>query len=790
MADKKLRYYIIGNAKSLITATNKAGASLQRLGSKVKGIGQSLKGFQMFGALAGGAAIKLGADFDKNITKIDALVGASAEQLKQYSAAARSMAKETGISSKDTSNAMFFIASAGLEGEAAMNVLEASSKAAASGLGDVATIADLSTSAMNAFGISATDATDVLTAAVREGKLDAETLASAMGSVLPTASAMDVSFNEVGAAMAAMSRTGTDAASGATQLNSILSALLKTTPQAEEGLAKMGLSSAGLRQQIKDQGLISVLDTLRIALDGNTDAAAQVFPNVRALRGVLDLTGKGAATTSEIFDELNASQGATAEAFDKTSKSASFQLQKALNGAKESFAEMGTVLLNTLLPVLQGLANTVKSVFSAFNNLEPAQQKIIAGLGLLALALPSLLTMLGTLMTTLAGLMTPATLIAAALAGIAYIIYKNWAEVAPVVVGLYNQFVDLYNSSKTLRKIIFGVRSAFKSAFIYARTIVLEFVNVFKTMWNLIKAFSEDGLDASFGDILSEGFDNAKQIAIDGAEEIGQEFNDGFTEAIGSQLEHKTVDQLNNTLTNVKNKIKGKVSNIFGNMMGGFGMAGDGGGRGIQTVGVGALAGGGASEQKGILLETLPVIESVQEKTSLLKETFDAVAGSAEVVGQGIKDAFLGAFDAMMSGENVFKALGQMLLDLIKKLVAAAMAAFVLSTLVKAIFPGAGGSDSKGLLQGMGSFKDLFTSFSGVKFAKGGIVSTPTMGLMGEYPGARSNPEVIAPLDKLQGMLAQTGGSGQVQVGGEFRIKGQDLVVALQRAERNRNRIK
>jgi TP901 family phage tail tape measure protein len=790
MADKKLRYYIIGNAKSLITATNKAGASLQRLGSKVKGIGQSLKGFQMFGALAGGAAIKLGADFDKNITKIDALVGASAEQLKQYSAAARSMAKETGISSKDTSNAMFFIASAGLEGEAAMNVLEASSKAAASGLGDVATIADLSTSAMNAFGISATDATDVLTAAVREGKLDAETLASAMGSVLPTASAMDVSFNEVGAAMAAMSRTGTDAASGATQLNSILSALLKTTPQAEEGLAKMGLSSAGLRQQIKDQGLLSVLDTLRIALDGNTDAAAQVFPNVRALRGVLDLTGKGAATTSEIFNELNASQGATAEAFDKTSKSASFQLQKALNGAKESFAEMGTVLLNTLLPVLQGLANTVKSVFSAFNNLAPAQQKIIAGLGLLALALPTLLTMLGTLMTTLAGLMSPATLIAAALAGIAYIIYKNWAEVAPVIVGLYNQFVDLYNSSKTLRVIIFGVGSAFKSVFIGARTIVLEFVNVFKTMWNLIKAFSEDGLEASFGDILSEGFDNAKQIAIDGAEEIGQEFNDGFTEALGSELEHKTVDQLNNTLTNVKNKVKGKVSDIFGNIMGGFGMAGDGGGRGIQTVGVGALAGGGASEQKGILLETLPVIESVQEKTSLLKETFDAVAGSAEVVGQGIKDAFLGAFDAMMAGENVFKALGQMLLDLIKKLVAAAMAAFVLSTLVKAIFPGAGGSDAKGLLQGMGSFKDLFTSFSGVKFAKGGIVSTPTMGLMGEYPGARSNPEVIAPLDKLQGMLAQTGGSGQVQVGGEFRIKGQDLVVALQRAERNRNRIK
>tara|TARA_R100000231_G_scaffold29517_4_gene26176 strand:- start:762 stop:2726 length:1965 start_codon:yes stop_codon:yes gene_type:complete len=74
------------------------------------------------------------------------------------------------------------------------------------------------------------------------------------------------------------------------------------------------------------------------------------------------------------------------------------------------------------------------------------------------------------------------------------------------------------------------------------------------------------------------------------------------------------------------------------------------------------------------------------------------------------------------------------------------------------------------------------------KFAKGGIVSTPTLGLMGEYPGARSNPEVIAPLDRLKSMMGDSVGS-MVQVGGEFTLRGQDLVVALQRANRNRDRI-
>ena len=70
-------------------------------------------------------------------------------------------------------------------------------------------------------------------------------------------------------------------------------------------------------------------------------------------------------------------------------------------------------------------------------------------------------------------------------------------------------------------------------------------------------------------------------------------------------------------------------------------------------------------------------------------------------------------------------------------------------------------------------------------FASGGIVSGPTLGLMGEYAGARSNPEVVAPLDKLKSML---GGS----MGGTLttRVSGTDLLILLDRAERNRGRVR
>ena len=88
---------------------------------------------------------------------------------------------------------------------------------------------------------------------------------------------------------------------------------------------------------------------------------------------------------------------------------------------------------------------------------------------------------------------------------------------------------------------------------------------------------------------------------------------------------------------------------------------------------------------------------------------------------------------------------------------------------------------------GLALVKSAFSS-NVPAFANGGIVSGPTLGLMGEYTGSKSNPEVIAPLDKLKGMIGQQ--PANVNVGGQFRIQGQDLVVALQRADRNRSRIK
>lgn len=67
------------------------------------------------------------------------------------------------------------------------------------------------------------------------------------------------------------------------------------------------------------------------------------------------------------------------------------------------------------------------------------------------------------------------------------------------------------------------------------------------------------------------------------------------------------------------------------------------------------------------------------------------------------------------------------------------------------------------------------------EFANGGIISGPTMGLMGEYPGASHNPEVVAPLDKLKSLIG--GGGGTL----EARISGNDLLILMNKAGRTNN---
>lgn len=786
MADQNLRVRLLAVTAGFTKGMNTASNQLKSFGAKAKSVGSSLKTIQLPLALAGGAAVKLAVDFDKSMTQIESLVGIAGDKVAQMGEQAKKMALDTGQSATDAADALFYITSAGLRGEEAMQVLNASLKSASIGLGEAKTVADLATSAMNAYGsetLSASGATDVLGAAVREGKLSADTLAGAMGSVLPVASNMGVQFHEVGAAFAAMSRTGTDAAQASTQLNSIMMGIMKPSEDAKKALTELGLSSEGLRQQIKDKGLLDVFMTLKDASEQNSAAFERVFGNVRALKGIMDLTGAGFESTRQIFDNMNDTAGFTADAFAKVEQSASFKLQKALNTLKVSFTDLGSTILTAILPFVQKLTGFLKGLFDRFKNLTPMVKGLVLAGGALILVLPTIISLVGTVASVLGALLSPIGLVIAAFAAVGYAVYKNWEPIKKTIVEVTNYIIDLYNESEGFRMLVHGIAGVFTGLFQVGK-------RVFQGLWNIVKIVAQNIIDSFKAagkvikgvftldwDLVKEGFTEGASSAVNSLVDVIKEADATVMDAAGllitsvakgiekgkkaAPLDLITEEDIDNAIGNIQDYLKSMGEKLGKTFSLGIseGVSGEGdseGGDSGQTSATGA-------------------IEKVRTAMDSLKDT---VAAHAESIGNALQ----GAFNAMLEGENPLKALGRMIMDLIKRLVAAAMAAAVLSAILSGL--GIGGM---GFAKGDTGFKNIFGAMSGVKFANGGIVSSPTLGLVGEYAGARSNPEVIAPLDRLKSLIGDTQGSQQVQVGGSFTLRGQDLVVALERAQKQQN---
>ena len=382
-------------------SASRVGNKFTDMGSKMTSVGTKMSmALTAPMLLAGGQAIKTANDFEFSMQSIVALVGLSEDAVADMSVTAREMALEFGASAGEAADALYFVASAGLDGATAVTVLEQSLKASAIGMGETSMIADTVSSALGAYGVanlSASEATDLLVAAVREGKMEADQLAGALPRVLPIASAMGVSFNEVGAAFAAMSRNGTDASEAATQLRGILSSLLQPTKEAEETMNSLGLSSAGLRQQIKEKGLLSTLTTLTEAFGDNDVAQAAVFGNVRALTGIMSMFGAATASTTKIFENLADNTGDADRAFLAMSETGAFKMKQVMAQVKDAFLSLGQVLVPIVVPALKMITSAFQQVLAAINALPNFMKTIIVVFaGLVAVGGP-LLIMLGSL---------------------------------------------------------------------------------------------------------------------------------------------------------------------------------------------------------------------------------------------------------------------------------------------------------------------------------------------------------------------------------------------------------
>lgn len=166
--------------------------------------------------------------------------------------------------------------------------------------------------------------------------------------------------------------------------------------------------------------------------------------------------------------------------------------------------------------------------------------------------------------------------------------------------------------------------------------------------------------------------------------------------------------------------------------------------------------------------------EAVEDLTGEAKKFFEQQKVGLEgmqQMGMLISNSFANAFASILDGTaTIDDALKRLLADLTAAIVRILVLRGIMAALTGGASEASGAASiiSGAVSQGMGVGR----------FANGGIISGPTLGLVGEYAGARTNPEVIAPLDKLKSLL----GSSDMGMSASVRVSGEDLVIMLQKA--------
>lgn len=538
-------------AESKIREAEKRFEGFEQAGKRMSDMGKQWTMKVTAPIVAAGVAIfKTGMDFEENMSKIVGLVGVAQDQVDEWGKDILQLAPQLGKAPKELADGLFFVTSAGFRGAEAMDVLEIAAKGSAAGLGETAMVADALTSAINAYGsenLDATKAADILTAAVREGKMEASALAPVLGSLLPTSSALGIGFDQVAGTLAVMSRTGLSAAEGATSLNAIMGTLLKPTEGAKKALDEYGLSMADLRSIAAQgpDGLVNVMRLLETTFEDNEEALAQVIPNVRAFRGAMNILAQDADIVDDVMRGVNESTGALTHGFETASDTAKFKWDATVAQLQATLISFSGVLKEALVPVLEKLTNILAKVAEWFGNLSPGMQKaILVFIGIVA-AIGPVLMFLGMLFGAIAkiaafmpilkgallllkgGLLllaSPIGIIVAALVAliaIGVLVYRNWETIKEKATEIWGSITDFFSNTWENIKAIFDKALAFVLDLFFKYHplgwIISNWDEIkafFSRTWESIKKDFSDALTAIYN-FIKEKFDGARKYIID-----------------------------------------------------------------------------------------------------------------------------------------------------------------------------------------------------------------------------------------------------------------------------------
>jgi len=493
-------------------------------------------------------------------------------------------------------------------------------------------------------------------------------------------------------------------------------------------------------------------------------------------------TGRLAEAQTLILDELNNQYGGSAEAAAKADGGFT-QLANSFGDLQEEF---GKILVDVLQPVVDFLKNVV----SALQNASPEFKQMAVTISLVAAAIGPLLMVLPMLVQGLMMVISPVGLIIAALGLLVYGIMTFSEEVSKPIAAVINYFIKMYNEITFVRAIIGAIKGVVQTVFDFFGFAIQSVINRFSDLSNIMEALLSGDFSAIPG-LIKDAFKNAADDVI----EFGKKAAENIKEGIENEMQREPIELVTpETVQHAIDSLGGLKDKIDAMMSGGGGGSVATGPAKMQ--GMTARSGATDTSGKGLVgvqqmqdrltESTKAYNRALEESVEIDKELENRMQNLIALGGQ-LGNSFGSAFESMASGAVSAKdAMKQMLRDTIAMALNAAQAHAIEAALNSGKFAGPAAPIVIPALIGAmtGLVRGAFGQLTA--FADGGIVSGPTAALVGEYAGARTNPEVIAPLDKLQSMMGSAGGN--VTVTG--RISGRDILLSNERAnfERNRSR--
>jgi TP901 family phage tail tape measure protein len=341
----------------------------------------------------GAVAIKLGIDFNKSFAKVQTLIGTSTEKAEMFKAELLRISNDTGKPLKELSDGLYLTVSA--FGESADNArqLEIATKTAVAGVSSTTEALDFLSAVTKGYGdTSATTmqkVADLGFQVLKDGQTSFPEMANSIGRVVPNASELGISMEEL---MAVFSTT-TGVLGGASEVSTKFSAALvgmtKPSKELEEIYDELGVASGDAL--VKQEGFVGALNKIKGVADKNGKSIDKYFGSVQAGGMALALTGNLSDAFTEKLENMHNAMGAGDEAFEAFTTGTNalgFNMDRAGVQLQNFGIKIGEELLPKLNEGLQG----VFSFIDGLANMDKETVALIVDIGEVLLVIGGMTT--------------------------------------------------------------------------------------------------------------------------------------------------------------------------------------------------------------------------------------------------------------------------------------------------------------------------------------------------------------------------------------------------------------